>query len=313
MKRKVIQVGNSTQLISLPRKWCKKHGLMKGDELDVVIQGSKLEVNAGSTIVENRAIIDVTGLDRTSVLYCIRSAYRRGYDVITIRFSSSTAPHFRSGKEKAVLAVINEEVNNLVGMEVIEQKEDICTLKDISNESFEDFDIMLKRVFLLFKDASNDLIVGADKHDRIALETIDEKHDRITIFISYCLRMLNRKGYNEQYKNSLLYLIIGNLDKITDVLKYAARDLLQYDKRVSNETLKVLTETLSIMKVYYGFFYKFDVRRVKDMYVLRHKMIQKINKLTTKVPLEEIMILNNVRQICELVVSITEAKLSLEL
>ena len=34
MKRKVIQIANSTQLISLPRKWSQKYGVKKGDEIN---------------------------------------------------------------------------------------------------------------------------------------------------------------------------------------------------------------------------------------------------------------------------------------
>ena len=33
MKRRVIQIGNSTQLISLPRKWAQQFGVKKGDEI----------------------------------------------------------------------------------------------------------------------------------------------------------------------------------------------------------------------------------------------------------------------------------------
>ena len=45
MKRKVIQIADSTQLISLPRKWALKYGIKKGDELDVEEQGSNVLVS----------------------------------------------------------------------------------------------------------------------------------------------------------------------------------------------------------------------------------------------------------------------------
>ncbi len=35
MKRKIIQIADSTQLVSLPRKWCKRLNLRKGDEIDI--------------------------------------------------------------------------------------------------------------------------------------------------------------------------------------------------------------------------------------------------------------------------------------
>ena len=42
IKRRVIQIANSTQLISLPRKWTIQHNIKKGDELDVQEDGSKI-------------------------------------------------------------------------------------------------------------------------------------------------------------------------------------------------------------------------------------------------------------------------------
>ena len=39
MKRKVIQIANSTQLISLPRKWSQKYGVKKGDEITINYDG----------------------------------------------------------------------------------------------------------------------------------------------------------------------------------------------------------------------------------------------------------------------------------
>ena len=49
MKRKVIQIADSTQLVSLPRKWTIKNGIKKGDELEIVEKGPKLIVHASGS------------------------------------------------------------------------------------------------------------------------------------------------------------------------------------------------------------------------------------------------------------------------
>ena len=41
MRRKVIQIAGSTQLISLPRKWAIRQGIEKGEELNIDEQGNK--------------------------------------------------------------------------------------------------------------------------------------------------------------------------------------------------------------------------------------------------------------------------------
>ena len=46
MKRKVVLLGNSTYVVSLPAKWMKHHQLQKGDEVWVETQDDDLIVQA---------------------------------------------------------------------------------------------------------------------------------------------------------------------------------------------------------------------------------------------------------------------------
>src|SRR3989338_9839204 len=103
MKRSVIQIANSTQLISLPRKWSQKYNIQKGDELEIEEQGNRLNVSINKGIELLSKEIDVTGLDRTTILYYLQSLYRMGYDEIHVKFQNLTATHFRENKEISVL------------------------------------------------------------------------------------------------------------------------------------------------------------------------------------------------------------------
>jgi len=42
MKRRVIQIADSTQLVSLSRKWAIQRGIKKGDELEVKEEGNRV-------------------------------------------------------------------------------------------------------------------------------------------------------------------------------------------------------------------------------------------------------------------------------
>ena len=64
MKRKVIQIANSTQLISLPREWAKKYNIKKGDELEIEAKGNKLEICCEKDIELENISINISGLDR---------------------------------------------------------------------------------------------------------------------------------------------------------------------------------------------------------------------------------------------------------
>ena len=86
MKRKVIQIAESTQLISIPRQWGKKYNIKKGDELEVIEKDNVLEISTKRTDQEMEITLDVTDLDKTCIAYIVRSAYRRGYDIIKVVF-----------------------------------------------------------------------------------------------------------------------------------------------------------------------------------------------------------------------------------
>ena len=132
MKRSVIQIANSTQLISLPRKWALKYGIKKGDELEVEEQGNKLYIGTEKTQESGNIEVDITGLDRDSFMFLIRILYIRGYNEIKLIFSNPTKNHHRLGKKVKVISEIHTEVNRLTGIEVIQQREDFCILKVLS-------------------------------------------------------------------------------------------------------------------------------------------------------------------------------------
>ena len=84
MKRKVIQIANSTQLISLPRKWSQKYGVKKGDELEVEDDGSRIIISTEKAQELGNIEVDISGADRDFLLFLIRSLYIKGYDEIKL-------------------------------------------------------------------------------------------------------------------------------------------------------------------------------------------------------------------------------------
>ncbi|MCK4521587.1 MAG: phosphate uptake regulator PhoU [Nanoarchaeota archaeon] len=312
MKRKVIQIANSTQLISLPRKWAVKHGIKKGDEIDVEEQGNKLIIDTEKGVDLERIELDITGLDRSSIMYYMRSAYRKGYDEIAIKFDDPLTTHFRLNKKLKVLSIIHTEVNRLVGVEIIKQTENFCLIKDISQSSIKEFDNVLRRIFLLLKDTNNDLMNGLKKRDFVLAETIEEKHDTITKFVSYCLRLLNKYGYEDSKKTAILYHTIASLDKITDIMKYVARDTLIYKPTLKKESKATLDLINNSMESYFDLFYKFEKNKIMDFTRNRDQAIKMIKSSSKKISSEEVRLLNTMGGSLEILLDLVEARMSLE-
>lgn len=312
MKRKVIQIANSTQLVSLPRKWAQKYGVKKGDDIEIEEDGSRLIVQTESVVELEKIEIDVSGLDRTSILYYIQSLYRVGYDEILVKFDDPYTIHLRTGEKKKVISVIHEIVNRLTGFEIVQQKENFCLIKDLSDISPKEFETALRRIFLLLIDVNKDLLEGVKNDNRALIETIDEKHDSVMKFVSYCLRILNKKGYEKPRKTSVIYHIIANLDKVVDVIKYSARYFLDNNLTLKKES-KIFLETIhSSIDSYYEFFYKFDIKKVRSMYESRDKVVKLIDKNIKKLPQQDVAYICNLATMLELICDITDSRISLE-
>lgn len=312
MKRRVIQIANSTQLISLPRKWTQKYDIKKGDELEIEEQGNKISVSTEKVSEEKSIEIDITGLDRTTILYYIQNLYRAGYDQIRINFREPMTKHLRKEDQINIITVIHKEVNRLVGYEIIEQKENSCIIRDISKPTQQEYNSVIRRVFLLVIDTSSDFLKGLKNMDISLIETIEEKHDSVTKFVSYCLRLLNKFGHLDYNKTAILYHIVATFDRMVDVFKYLARELI-YKKITSlnkksihifeliNESIKLFSET----------FFKYDSKKIAQIYYNRNVILNYLKNPKNDFSKEEIAIITKASQTMELLLEMSVSKLGI--
>jgi len=310
MKRKVIQIAESTQLISLPRKWCLQHGIMKGDELEVEEHGNRLAVLTEKDTEMGSVEIDISSLDRTSIIFLIRGLYKKGYDEIKLIFNKPTTTHYRLTQTTKIISAIHQEVNRLTGMEIVQQKDNFCLLKAISKPTDKELDSMLRRVYILLLDAAKDLIEGAKSNDQLLIETIQEKHDTITKFVSYSLRIMN-KIRNEDINTRFLYHIIATLDKITDLLKICGRDLQEYNKKLRKESVTILDSIYNSFTMYYALFYKFDLDTARKLSENKELVSNRIESMSLRLPPQEILLLSNMHQSLELFKDLTECRMAM--
>ena len=83
MKRKVIQIAGSTQLVSLPRQWAKAHNILRGQEIDVQEDGNRVVISASNAPPVERAEIDISELNGMVARF-IHALYKRGVDELKV-------------------------------------------------------------------------------------------------------------------------------------------------------------------------------------------------------------------------------------
>ena len=307
MKRSVMQVGDGSYTLSLPKAWCEQHGIKRGDELEVTQQENLLEVSTERKKPLSEMVINITGLDRTSIFYVLRSAYRQGYDVIKVIFDQKTTVHYRTEQKVLVASLLHQELQRWIGMQIVEQKENYFIYKSISKPSFEEFDLMLRRTFLLLIDVGDGFVKAVEQGDSLQLETMDDTFYNLLIFITYCQRLINKVGFPERYKNCVLYTVLINLNKIGDILRYGARDALKLKKKLNPKSVKILREVFQTVHFYYDLFYKFNFTSFSKVYQRRDILLRQIDSIKKSIPVEELMLLVYCRQVLEIVVSNLEA------
>ena len=313
MKRKVIQIANSTQLVSLPRKWSQKYNIQKGDELEVEEQGNSIYVSTEKTKESGNTEINITGMDRDALLFLMRSLYVKGYNEIKLIFDNPLIEHHRLKKKVTVISEVHIEMNRLTGIEVIQERQNFCILKVLSEASIKDFDVMLRRLFLLITDACNDLINGAIRDDKYLVETLEEKHDTITKFMANGLRLLNKYGHPEHKNTSLYYLIIECLDNINDILKETARDIFKLNiTKVSKNCESILHQINELLICYHQFFYKFDYKLLEKLSAQRYRILEDIRKLSEKMSKNELILITSMERVTDQILDMKVARIGLQ-
>ncbi len=268
MKRKVIQIGNSTQLVSLPRTWAKKFSIEKGEELEVQEEHNRLVVSTSKEVNLDRVDIDISNLS-IMVKRSIHALYKRGVDEIRFTFSNP-------GFIKEIQKSLGKEA---VGFEIIDHGKNHCVVKHVSGQ-FEDFDPILRRTFLMLMNMGDEMLEGIKKKDFDHLPNIALMEETNNRFTSSCRRFLNRNAYKEMGKTGALYYIVEDLENHADEYKYLCKYL--YGKRnekgfkISKKTLEIIQETNNLLRVFYELFYKYDVEKVTKIAQMRKNQVAHI-------------------------------------
>ena len=248
MQRKVIQIANSTQLIPLPRKWALKQGIKKGDVLDVTESQKGLIISLPSLNKKEKKLeLTIKSSDKF-LRRLLFSPYIQGYTEIKINYS-----------EPELFSLISNEVQLLMGYEIIIQGANYCIIKSVATELDKDLDNIIKRIFWTTITMMKDLIDGMKEKNMnkifnlIALETTNNK-------LSYfSLRLLNREGYKkDENKTNSIYYTILSVEEIVDDLRDICKYITKNKPKIDKETISLVKEILQYFEGVHNLFYKFD-------------------------------------------------------
>jgi len=270
MKRKVIQLAQSTLVVTLPNSWVKEWGVEKGEVLELVESGPRLFISTEKPKKMPKSTVDLSSAPDRVVRWVLSSLNKKGYDEIEVITES---------EKQAEL--IDELMRDLfLGFAVVERAEQRCVIKSLSKEFDKEFEVILRRAFLVTLELAEGLGKAIKEKDRKRIGSLLKLEKTNNQLTNFCERVLNKRGHEDPVKNTFMYVIVWNLEKIADEYKYIGEHLAE-DQAVAKSTTVLFERVNELMREYYNLFYTFDMKKLA---VLAEKFKEAKQEITEKLP-----------------------------
>lgn len=268
MRRKIIQIADSTQLVSIPRAWAKKQGLKKGDEVEVEEKENNLIISLDKKDQIERVSIQIDKVE-SFLLRFIGALYKSGYDELELSYKNASIFY----------GVLNKISDYYPGYDIVEQTEKKVIIKDLGHQREASFDVVLRRLFVVTASLITEFKEAFKRGSVIELREILHLEMTNNRFSNFCERLLNKQGHKD-YKITFLYNIIWEMEKLVDEYKYLGQYIVKHHEKegtkmkISKQVLDIIELSDMTFREFYSLFYKFNMDSVNIINLNRKKIIK---------------------------------------
>jgi hypothetical protein len=233
-------------MVSLPIKWVRKYGMKKGEQLDVLEAGRKLIVSAEGDVEKTKTEINLISDDYIYIWRVLSAAYISGYDEIRVNFNKLEILEW-------VQRLVTE---TLIGFEIVEQKADYCVIRNISGNKMDEFDSILRRIFLVLVQASEVFMDYLEKGgDPSLILNLEKTNNRQTYLLK---RLVTKEGIGSGNKSNFMSTMIFLLEGILNDFKFAVwyiqgEKKIKVTKRTVEHYRRLHEEIEDVYKLYYNY------------------------------------------------------------
>ncbi len=267
MKRKVIRLAEKTLVISLPSKWAKAHGVKKGSELEVEPSDATLIIRTHAAKTPAKASLHLSSSPELARKR-IRTAYKRGFDELELTFS-----------DPKIIKALQHELSSLLGYEIVKQGEKHCIVKNIAATMDDEFDTILRRLFLMILEMGRDSFDALQKkeYDRLPeISLAEQTNDKLT---NVCKRILHKHSYHNPERTILLYALLRDLEKTADSYEHIC--LEAHKNKTSNDAVSILANLNALFELAYKMHYDFNDDSVSKLLALEKQLEKKFSGAIT--------------------------------
>jgi phosphate uptake regulator len=236
--RKVLEMGGGTVLISLPKGWARKNGVVRGSSVVVEeVSARRLMVkpigHEGTRPEDREVIIEYPRENLSYVTNDVTGAYLMGSNAIRIEGKRVISREDRSRLKGAV--------TRLVGLEIVDEDAKSITMQFLPDPAVLDPEKIVRRMASLISGMLRDSAEGA-RHDRALLGLVGERDDEVDRLYFLLVRAIRTATIDpevaERYKlepiECLDYRVLASYleslgDSVADFAKEAASEKLGGD------------------------------------------------------------------------------------
>ena len=276
MKRKIIKLGNSTLVTSLPSKWIKRLQIKPGSELQIEEQGNNLIVSPDVELRKSETSITLTKMTESSIRTIITNTYRLGYDRIKVSYS-----------DQKYYSVINKTVKSrLIGFDIITKEKNSCIIENITEPSLEQFDNLLEKLIFNIGELLN--LTKERLTGKTPLFDYKEIEEKIQQYDNFCKRVVSKKQL-ESKSYELFWLFLTTLVHGQREIYHLNTLIEKKPINASPKTLILLEECITMYDLIKRAYFKKNLALLEEaheyekkiIYEQAYKFLQKSSKENT--------------------------------
>jgi phosphate uptake regulator len=229
MKRKIVKLGPSTMVISLPKKWTEKYGINIGDEINLV------EVTGGLLVeIEKKR----EGKTEKIALNSKHPLIRR---IIAAKYMKGCKELEIECQGEDLSRVIHKNVERLIGFEIVEQNRKRILIKTIGTGTDESFDAIFKRLVYITQTMSDEAVYLFKEQEKDMGYFFDMELN-LNKLTEFCVRLLSTKGHTKMQATASYYTMVLHLEEIGDSYKEIVELISEHEGKINPKLIKIMKE-----------------------------------------------------------------------
>ena len=220
MKRRIIQLGGRTLLVSIPYQWASEHDITKGSEINITETPEGILVHTGNVVhSKERVHIDSRDVERL-LRRTVLSAYTNGvYEVVVTH-------------EPSEMILLQNLTKEFIGFDIVSQDNTKTIFQDFSTSDEKNVQQVFQRALMILKTMISEGREGVQKNDAKIGTTIQQLDVNLNRACNYCYRY-SRKNTLPVQEAIVLQLVAHSLEKCGDIYKEIIQTTVTEKERIS--------------------------------------------------------------------------------